>query len=64
LVLGQLDAYRSPRVVARQQDVLYEWQDSDLVFATAIGTAMDAPNVRPSGEASVGTYNPGSTGWS
>jgi len=24
-----------------------DWQDSGLVFTTAVGTAMDAANVRP-----------------
>lgn len=41
-----LERHRQDQDTARQQDELNEWHDYDLVFATSIGTAMDAPNVR------------------
>jgi integrase len=41
-----LKQHRHDQDAARQQDALNEWQDNDLVFATSIGTQMDAPNVR------------------
>jgi integrase len=41
-----LEQHRRDQDLARQQDELDEWHDNDLVFATVIGTAMDATNVR------------------
>lgn len=41
-----LEQHRREQDEVRRGDELHEWQDNGLVFATSIGTAMDAPNVR------------------
>jgi integrase len=38
--------HRRAQDFARQHDELHEWQDNGLVFATALGTPLDAHNVR------------------